>query len=256
MKRLLCLAIALTLLAAGRSSAGTGDMALSVEPMVFEFGASYGGEQNAQVNVSNPGSVLEHVQSSSIDWKVLSDGTVAILRANTNAHSLARYLSITPSTFTLRPGEMRSVTVSVRLPRTAGHPQPTMWSGFLLQASAEGSPGGITPGATLFVYDSTQARHPELQLRSLRVTGKSQRQIIAHIVNTTQTYVRPIAHLLVKDGSKVLHDDVVPLNALLPNSDRWVYAPIPPLTRGRYDAEFIVDYGPSILDAATHVQIP
>lgn len=254
MKRIAALAIALALLLLGRSSAGTADIALSVDPMVFEFSAPYGGEQHATVNVSDPAAVPERVEAGAIDWNVLRDGSVALLRANAQAHSLSRYLSFSPASFTLQPGETRAVTVSVRLPKTLKL-QPTMWSGFLLVGSAAGAPGGITPGATVFVYESTQPRHPELHLRLLHADSAG-RQIVAHLENTTQTYVRPVAHLLFKDGGKVLRDDVLPMNALLPQSDRWVTAPIPRLARGRYEAELIVDYGPSVLDGTTHVQVP
>jgi P pilus assembly chaperone PapD len=256
MKRFVLLAMCLALLVAGRSSAGTADLALSVDPMVFEFAAPYGGEQHATVHISNPGTVAETVEAAAIDWNVLSDGSVAILPANSSAHSLSRYLSVSPASFTLQPGETRPITVSVQLPAASGKAQPTMWSGFLLQASVAGAPGGITPGATVFVYDSTQARHPQLQFRVLRVSGRAQRRIVAHVVNTSQTYVRPVAHLVIRDGGKVVRDDVLPMNALLPGSDRWLSAPIPHLSRGRYQAELIVDYGGSILDGQTHVQIP
>lgn len=244
------------LLAARSSASSAQGIALSVDPMVFEFSAPYGGEDRAQVSVSNPGSLPEYVQAHAIDWDVRADGSIALLRANAIAHTLAPYLRVSPEAFTLAPGETRTVVVSVRLSKTPSRPLSAMWSGFLLLASAAPGGGGITPGATIVVYDSTQPRHPELELRFLQAMRQPQPHLVAHILNASRTYVRPTAHVLFKRGSRVLRDDALPMNAVLPGGDRWLSAPIPHFPRGRYEAELVVDYGPAVLDGTTHVDIP
>jgi hypothetical protein len=241
----------LTLLPAVRAAAG--DLSVSVDPMVFEFTAGYGGTQQATVQVTNSGDAAEQISIRPVDWRVAHNGSVAIENAGAEgARSLTGYLKVTPSLFSLARGETRTITVALQMPDQAAHRPATLWGGFLLSAS-NGKNGAMHAGATMFVYNTSSNDDARLTLRSLSVRKNT---VVAHIANLSDTYARPIVHIVLKKGDTVVTDRVVPVNAFLPGDDRVVEAPLPAAPRGSYQVHLVVDYGDALLDGATNVRLP
>lgn len=246
------------LLALTMTAARAADLSISVDPMVFEFKAGYGNAQQASVYITNTGSATEQISVRAVDWHVAANGNVSLGGAGaTRSRSLTPYLTLAPSLFVLRRGESRTLTVSLQMPAAGLRPQAALWGGFLLEATQFGSSAGTRAGATVFVYDSPSAATPRLTLRSLSVVRyKQQRMLAARIANYSDTYARPIVHVVLKRDEKVVQDRVVPVNALLPGDDRVVLFPLLPAPRGDYQVDLVVDYGDALLDGTTHVRLP
>lgn len=257
--RPLVLAALLPMLAFSPSSAA--DLALTVDPMVFEFTAPYGGEQHAFVWVTNSGENAERVSAKPVDWRTSSAGDVVIEAPGREAaRSLTRYLHATPSTFVLAPGESRPINVSLQLPAGERNAQNVLWGGFLLQANyvGNGEATSVTPGATVFVYDTASASPSHLSLRTFSLRGKGRpRHFTANVVNDGSAYVRPIVRLVLEKRGRVVRDDSIPVSTIFPGDRRMLTLDSPSVPNGAYTAHLIIQYGPgSVLDGSTHVRLP
>lgn len=257
--RPLLLVALLPVLALSPSSAA--DLALTVDPMVFEFTAPYGGEQHAFVWITNSGENAERVSAKPVDWRTSAAGDVVIEPSGREAgRSLTKYLRATPSTFVLAPGESRPINVSLQLPAGESHAQSVLWGGFLLQANYAGTDGAtsVTPGATVFVYDTASASPPHLSLRTFSLRGKGpSRRFTANLVNDGSAYVRPMARLVLEKRGRLVREDSIPVSTIFPGDRRTLTIDSPRVPSGTYTAHLIIQYGSgSILDGSTHVRLP
>jgi hypothetical protein len=257
-RRFLLLWLGLMLSAAPSSAA---DLAITVDPMVFEFTAPYGGEQHAFVWITNSGENSERITAKAIDWRTSASGDVLIEQAGHEAtRSLTQYLHATPSTFVLAPGESRPINVSLQLPAGQKHAWSVLWGGFLLQANyvGSGTVTSVTPGATVFVYDTASAAPAHLSLRtfSLQRSGPAPR-FSANLINDNAAYIRPVARLVLEQHDRIVREEPIPISTIFPGDRRTVRIQVPHVPSGTYSAHLIVQYGEgSILDGSTRVRLP
>lgn len=246
------------MLAASPSSAA--DLALTVDPMVFEFSAPYGGEQHAFVWVTNAGENTERITAKPIDWRTSATGDVLIEPEGHEAsRSLTRYLHATPWSFVLAPGESRPINVSLQLPAGQKREESVLWGGLLLQANYIGNgPTPVAPGATVFVYDTAAAAPAHLSLHAFALQrNTSPPRFTANLVNDSAAYVRPVARLVLEQHDHVVRDETVPISTIFPGDRRSVSFQSARVPRGTYEAHLIIQYGEgSILDGSTRVRFP
>ena len=249
--------LALMLLAGGHAAA---NVSVSIDPMVLEFNAGYGGEQHAQVSITNSGSQPEIVTSRSTDWRTSTDGDVVFERTgNEGTRSLTSYLTVQPASFVLQPGETRLVTVSLQMP-PSGQRDAITWGGFILQAAASGAvAASIMPGGTIFVYNTVGS--PERHMRMLQLSSSASHAsnaiVRANLINDSKTYVRPRVQLVLQRNGIALQNQIVPENVIFPGQARTLAVALKNLAPGNYQIHLLVDYGEdSILDGVTNVRVP
>ena len=81
------------------------------------------------VLITNRSTVAAVVRVRTMDWTLSPSGDLQLLPFGTSAHSLASCMTISPTSFSLAPGESRTVTASLTMPSDG---EPTRW-GLILQ---------------------------------------------------------------------------------------------------------------------------
>lgn len=238
-------------------AAAAENVAIGVDPMVFEFTASAGQVQSGSIAITNSGDVDEIVFAKPIDWRTDASGDVVFETAGSEgAHSLTNQLQLSPASFTLHPGERRNITVVLRAGKTISD---TAWGGFILKAAAGGAEAAsIAPGATVFIYNTAGpvVRHVRMTQLKAAVAG-SAANFSAMLLNDGTGYVRPSARLLLYSGSTVVRRIDIPVSVIFPHARRDLRGSIAGIRRGSYAAHLIVDYGgDSVVDGITGVRVP
>lgn len=240
--------------------APSSDLSLHVDPMIVEFSSPSDGEQKASVSIANYGNEPERVVALGVDWHTAFDGAVTIERVGAERdRSLTPYLSVSPSSFVLQPGEARDVSLAMRQPAAAPG-VAARWGGFVIRATAlSDAEPAMSPGATVFVYETVgnPHRHVTLTALSLRPDRARVPELTARLANDGETYVRPICHLVIERGETVVRDIAIPTNVIFPGDKRALRAPLEPLPSGDYHVQLTVDYGGgAIIDGAVDARIP
>jgi hypothetical protein len=255
-------AVVAALLAAGSVfPAVAADRSLRVDPMIVEFSTPPDGDQKASLSVANYGSEPERIVAQGVDWHTSLEGVVTIERVGVErARSLTPYLSISPASFVLQPGETREVALVLHVPAGAAPIAGARWGGFLVRATGlHDGESTMAPGATVFVYETTGTprRHLTLTALSLHLDGTRTPELTARLVNDGETYVRPICRLVIESGETVVRDVAIPTNVIFPGDKRTMREQLEPLPPGNYRVHLTVDYGGStVLDGAFDVRIP
>jgi hypothetical protein len=162
-----------------------------------------------------------------------------------------------PANVLLKPGETRTVQIVVHMPGAQSNVAPVAWGGILLKATRPNLNSQLTPGATVVVYNAAQQFEPQLQLSAFSVqrAPKSAR-FVARIKNPGQTYVRPLVHLSLDDGSAIARSIDIPFNAILPGDERTLRAEVGHLHAGSYRAELTIEYDDNaVIEGETHVTV-
>src|SRR5262249_21435 len=81
------------------------------------------------VLITNRSTVAAGVRVRTMDWDLSQSGDLQLRPLGTTAHSLASCMTLSPTTFSLAPGESRTVTASLTMPADG---EPTRW-GLILQ---------------------------------------------------------------------------------------------------------------------------
>jgi hypothetical protein len=243
------------------SPAAAADRSLRVDPMIVEFSSPSDGDQKALVRVANSGSEPERVSAQGVDWHTSFDGAVTIERVGMERdRSLTPYLSISPASFVLQPGETRELALTLHVPAGAAPTLGARWGGFLVRATGlHDTDSSVAPGATVFVYETLGAprRHLALTALSLHLDRGRSPQLTARFVNDGETYVRPICRLVIERGEALVREVAIPTNVIFPGDKRALRESLEPLPSGDYRLHLIVDYGGgTLLDGAFNVRIP
>ena len=252
--------LAVSTCACAIGTAAAAELSLRVDPTVLEFTAAYDGEQRASVAVTNYGSEPERIVARSVDWRTSVDGTVALEPVGTEReHSLTPYLSLSPASFVLTPGETRNVVLVLHMPDGGSRTAGVLWGGFLIKATAlQESEISLGPGATVFVYDTVGAPRRHLTLTAVSIDTDAGRvpQLTARLVNDGEGYARPLCRLVVERDDRVVRDVTIPANVIFAGDHRTIHAPLDGLTAGTYHVHLTVDYGgSSILDGTIDVRV-
>jgi hypothetical protein len=243
------------------SPAAAADRSLRVDPMIVEFASPSDGDQKASVSVANSGSEPERISAQGVDWHTSFEGAVTIERVGMERdRSLTPYLSISPASFVLQPGETRALTLTLHVPAGAAAALGARWGGFLVRATGlHDTESSLAPGATVFVYETVGAprRHLALTALALHLDRGRAPQLTARFDNDGETYVRPICRLVIERGETLVRDVSIPTNVIFPGDKRALRESLEPLPSGDYRFHLIVDYGGStMLDGAFSVRIP
>jgi hypothetical protein len=227
--------------------------------MVLQFGAGYGDVQSATVWISNPGGMEETVTARQFDWRTTRAGDFAMEPGGTEGRrSLLPFMRLVPAQFTLKPGESRQVQLLLRMPPSHSDVASVAWGGFLLQAFESGLAGGITPGATVVVYDN--AAHATSKLTLAKFSAHAQRhtaEFYALLRNGIESYARPAVRISLTRGPATVRSTEIPVNAILPGDERTIHYAFPRVPKGRYRAQFVIDNSTDvIIEGETSVTIP
>lgn len=241
--------------------ASAATVSLRVDPMIVEFATPSEGDQKASISIANDGSAPERIVAQGVDWHTSVEGNVTLEQVGAERdRSLTPYLSLSPSSFILQPGETRDVALTYHVPGGRTSSVAARWGGFLIRATGVHDPeSSMAPGATVFVYETvgTPRRHLALTSLSLRFDHARVPELSARFVNDGETYLRPLCRLVIVRGDTLVRDVALPANVIFPGDKRAMRESIEPLPAGDYRLHLTVDYGgSSILDGALNVRVP
>lgn len=161
------------------------------------------------VLITNRSSVVAVVRVRTMDWTLSQGGDLQLLPFGTTSHSLATCMTVTPTTFSLEPGESRTVTASLTMPSDG---EPTRW-GLILQEIRSTLPHrGVGPlavgelGTTVYLTRSPE-ESARAELTALDVTpqGPDSMRVRVSLQNNGQRHLYAGGNLQLEDdhGSAV-----------------------------------------------------
>lgn len=234
-------------------------VSLTVQPLVVQFDVAPGQSGRVNVAVSNSGSMPQVITARRLDWRTIADGSIALEKVGAERqHSIARDLSLSSYQFVLAPGERRDVTLTLNMPATASQNAASYWGGFIFNSHDDSDTrNSVGVAATVFVYNNVGSPSKNFSIQAMRVVSHDGAStLVARLRNTGASYVRPIAHLMIGQGGRILRTAPVTINAVFPNSTRILNEDLGRLPPGDYVVELTIDYGGnSILDGVTKVRI-
>jgi hypothetical protein len=235
------------------------NIALSVQPLVAEFKVPPGSTGRLQVIVSNEGTDPERVLARRTDWRTIADGSITLEKVGAeHSHSITRDLSLSSYQFALQPGEHRQLTLSLSMPADAKRVAASYWGGFIINATdANAPPSALGVAATVFIYNNVDTPTRNVTVQSMRVlSGHDDNKLVVRFRNTGTSYVRPVAHLIIGQAGRVVHDQKITISTVFPGAVRIMTQQLGQLSPGAYRVELSIDYGGnSIIDAVTNANI-
>jgi hypothetical protein len=228
---------------------------ISVQPLVVQFAIAPGQQASSRVIVKNTGTQAARVSANQIDWNSNVDGTVKTGKPGlTGISSLDPYLHLSGHEFTLAPGQIEEMTLTLDLPSTFPSAIGDHWGGYFIRAaSAEGPPGSFGVGANILVYETVGNGRKHLKLTSMRVedAGGGNVRLVARMSNDGEIYVRPQIHLQIAQAGRIVQsrDDSTP--AIFAGSPRSYARTFSGLTPGTYSLALTIDYGGNTLVQGT-----
>jgi hypothetical protein len=201
------------------------------------------------VLITNRSTVAAVVRVRAMDWNLTQSGDLELLPFGTTAHSLAGNMTFSPSTFSLAPGESRTVTVSMTMPADG---EPTRW-GLLLQEVRSTLPHrGLGPlavgelGTTLYLTRAPEdAARAELTALDVSPQGPDSMRVRVSLANDGQRHLYAGGDLRLEDDKgTVVRTGTIDRGVVLPGSVRDFTWTCPGLLRpGHYKVTASLDTG-------------
>ncbi|MDW8329151.1 MAG: hypothetical protein RML48_04115 [Candidatus Bipolaricaulota bacterium] len=239
-----------------------GVSALSVD-MNLPPGGSFAGAYEVLNNSQQPRKFTVEIK----DYDRNLDGGLVLLPPATHPRSLAKFLSVTPTEFTLAPGQKQTISFTVQIPSTERGPN---WSAIVVTSlysapSPQGGeadqqpqpPIGVQIGtAEQFVTkirrtDPTNAvnRGRILSVRALLPERDRPLRIVTEYENTGTTFQQLKVELrVINTKGEVVRQRQLSDVVLLPGGKQRIEIPVTPaLSPGTYLALVIIDFGGDVL---------
>lgn len=124
------------------------------------------------VLITNRSTVAAVVRVRTMDWALSEGGDLQLLAFGTTPHSLASCMTLSPATFSLAPGESRTISVSMTMPADG---EPTRWGLILSEVRSTLPHRGAGPlavgelGTTVYLTRAPE-QDSRAQLTALDVT--------------------------------------------------------------------------------------
>jgi len=231
---------------------------VSVSPSSMRFSLKPGTSQSKKLNVFNDTDFERTFEVKTNDYG-LNDINRAAADAKTDADfkfGLSKWTYITPSVFTLKPGEKMSVNVLIDIP-AGDENNHAAWNMIIVEEVKERAPLdvgnnqtavalGIIPtmGFGIFAYQNPpDLKVTEIALQSYRITT-DKKSLTISAKNTGLgigfcTYYFEVMNMATGQVTKI-----PPMQStLLPGAQRDFKADLPPLPSGSYNAMVVLDYG-------------
>lgn len=226
---------------------------LSISPLTFEFSANPGDIVENKVKISNPTTNILSVKMEVEDFTASGEeGAVAVEEQENETYSLKRWVTISPTEFTLKPGEYKVVNYTINIPQNA---EPGGKYGSILAAvtgtvSPSGTGATVNPKVGALVLLSVSGKVVEkIEIKEFLAPGFSEEGPIPlslRFENKGTTHEKPKGIITITDifGKKVA-DLEIPQKNVIPGAVRkietqwnkkWLFG-------GRYQATFVGNYG-------------
>jgi len=248
--------LAALLLCAFPASAG---LNIAVNPLVIEMQAVPGQIAKTDVNIADDGDQTERIILAPMDWTTRIDGSLAIEKPGTEKRSMTKYLEASTYQFTMRPGEKRTVQLTLSLPPNVSGAAASYWGGFLARAIPISTrANAFGPGATVVVYVDVGTPHRSVSLETLKATANHRAvHILGRVRNTSNAYVRAGGLLLFEQSGRILQRVPISIGAIFPGRFHTINETVRGLSAGKYRVELSIDYGGDEIEAGeTTVAIP
>jgi P pilus assembly chaperone PapD len=231
---------------------------VSVSPSTMRFSLKPGTSQSKKLNVFNDTDFERTFEVKTNDYG-LNDINRDAADAKTDADfkfGLSKWTYITPSVFTLKPGEKMSVNVLIDIP-AGDENNHAAWNMIIVEEVKDRAPLdvgnnqtaialGIIPtiGFGIFAYQNPpDLQVTEISLQSYRITT-DKKSLTISAKNTGLgigfcTYYFEVMNMATGQVTKIPPKQ----STLLPGAEREFKADLPPLPSGSYNAMVVLDYG-------------
>ena len=227
---------------------------LSISPLTFELTANPGDLLENKIRIYNPTDSAVAVKMEIEDFTVSGEtGQVIIEPAETETYSLARWVQVSPETFTLEPAEQKIVDFIINVPADA---EPGGHYGSLLATTA-GVIGENVTGAgvaqkvgSLLLLSVSGAVNENLQVKDFsapKFLEYGPIKFAMRFENTGTVHVRPKGFITITNwrGKKVADVEFAQKN-VIPGATRAVEATWNrKVLFGKYTATLVGSYGVS-----------
>lgn len=238
-------------------------LSLSISPIIFDFSANPGDKIENTLKVTNThGTGPITVNMEVKPFTGTETGEAQILEEDDPAYSLGKWVTLTPESFILDPGENQLVKFTVNIPASA---EPGGRYASILAKTANGGlgttgavavqkvgslilvkvNGAITYNALVKDFKTVTAseRIEDAQDRATFENGPV--TFFARLSNTGTSHIRPRGFVTISNmfGNKVGEDVVFPERNVLPGNDRVIEAIWEKARPGYYTATLILNYG-------------
>jgi hypothetical protein len=155
------------------------------------------------VLITNRSTVAAVVRVRTMDWNLSQSGDLQLLPFGTTAHSLASCMTISPTTFSLAPGESRTLTATLAMPADG---EPTRWGLILSEVRSTLPHRGVGPlavgelGTTVYLTRSPE-EDARAELTALDVTpqGPDSMRVLLSVENNGQRHLYAGGDLRLED---------------------------------------------------------
>lgn len=225
---------------------------LTISPLNFEFSANPGDKIENKIKVSNPTKNTFSVKMEVEDFTAMGEeGQVKVEEQQNHTYSLKRWVTTSPSEFTLAPGEYKVVTFTIDVPSNA---EPGGKYGSILATvtgtvSPEGTGATLKPKVGALVLLSVAGRIEEKvdikEFSSPKFLNSGPVNFTLRFENKGTVHVMPRGIITITDiFGKKLADIEIPQKNVLPGAIRKVQATWnKKWLFGRYQATFVGNYG-------------
>lgn len=231
---------------------------VSVSPSSVRFYVKTGSSQSKKLNVFNDTDFERTFQVLMSDYNA-TDINRAAANSQTEKdykYGLSKWVSITPSLLTLKPGERGTINVTLDVPAGEEH-KHAAWSIVVVeevkerpqldvpsQSSAVGLGISATMGFGIFVYQNP----PDLPASEIEMTGyrvsEDRKNLFVKVQNAGEgigycTYYVELLNMATGQAIKLPSGQAT----MLPGANREIKIDLPELQSGSYNALAVIDFG-------------
>jgi P pilus assembly chaperone PapD len=232
----------------------------SISPSRLYFKAAPGDSKKQKVHVTNNSTTPQSYNITFGDFEAPGlDGKTKISTTGPSDHSTSKYMSASPSFFTLEPGKEQDIEVNMDLPNLP-EANKVKWGTLMMKIVKERSEVkqgsgnevgmGIVETFQFVVHifqtpPSVTFKRAEIQSLELKEDAKSVRRLAIITKNTGEAILDCATYLEFSNLQTGVETRNKPSAfTLLPGAARRVYFPIPDkLPKGKYTVTAIVDFG-------------
>lgn len=224
--------------------------AISISPLTFELTANPGEIVKNKIKIYNPSDQPVFINMEAEDFSAVGEtGSVVVQEKNNKTYSLASWVSLSPTEFTLLPNERKIVDFTINIPEEGepgGHYGSILAS---ISPPAVSGGSGISQKVGALVLLSVAGEVNEKLIVKEFTAGKFYEKVpvdfLLRFENLGSVHARPRGFISITNmlGKKEV-DIAFEQKNVLPNSIRKINVQWdPPLAIGKYTATLVANYG-------------
>ena len=230
MKKLLLLISGIVLLLPLATFAdGSGALSISTSPLPINLLADPGTTATTQLRVKNNGTSLERLKVTLLKFKAGDMSGQPALASQAPGDTYFDWVSFSPSVFDAPPGEWQTITMSIKIPKSAAFDYD-LAAVFSREAAVTPTPGSTAVAGSTATLILLTVNSPNMKRQVSPISFTADRSFYeflptsfsVHLRNTGNVHVAPMGNIFITNGNSQV--DTIQVNQtggnILPGSDR------------------------------------